>query len=466
MNHLMEGFPPASYQDWLNRVNKELKGEDFEAALVHNTEGIRIEPLYTTRPELEKPLAEDDTEDDFEIEDNSGPQWQAAEVLFIKNGDDVSSLLENAFNLSIRWLRIRGDLVYFLQSLVKGVPLPVSFCLEMPETPVDEETEKQLRDLILQIRAHQPLIYSLEFDPLTDWIHSGTCQKIVSTFDHLYSLSNRLQPHLTDCRFYRVDAIPAAEAGATAAYQLAYALSAANQYISELTNRGAELFEIAHQFLFRFSSGQDFFLEIAKLKAFRILWRNLLEGWDEDFDYFEHPAIHSSTSCFNMSTADKHNNLLRSTTAAMSAVLGGCDVLDIQPYEKGNSHADRMARNIHHLLRYESYLDQYAHAANGAFYIENLTRQLTELAWEQFKELENNGGFISCMQAGKIQADIANQRSKKMAAVSSGNEILVGINKYMSGENISVVTEEFQATEFPVLRSWNIEQSLNQHHAS
>lgn len=466
MNHLMDEFPPVSYQDWLDRVKKELKGEDFESALVHYTEGMRIEPLYTSRPGKEKPVSDEEEDVDFDVEENSGLQWQSAEILTITNGDDINSLLENAFNHSARWLRIRGDLAYFLQSLVNGIPLPLSFCLEMPETPFDEESEKRIRDLILQIRSHQSLIYALEFDPLGDWMLSGNCQKVEATFDHLYSLSNRLQPHLTDCRFYRVDAIPAAEAGATASYQLAYALSSASQYIQELTSRGAELFEIAHQFIFRFSTGQDFFLEIAKLKAFRILWRNLLEGWDPEFDYFEHPAIHVSTSRFNLSKADKHNNILRSTTEAMSAVLGGCDVLDIQPYELGNSHAERMARNIHHLLRYESYLDQYAHAANGAFYIENLTRDLTEIAWQQFKELENNGGFIDCMRLGKIQAEIEQQRKAKMADITSGKEIYVGINKYMSEENILFTPDETLSTEFPSLPSWNIEKALKNNHAS
>jgi methylmalonyl-CoA mutase len=465
MNHLLEGFPPASYQDWLNRVHAELKGEDFESALVHQTEGIRIEPLYTTRPDWEKP--DDDTgEDAFEPEEGGGPQWQAAEILQIKNTDDVNGLLESAFNHSTRWLRIRGDLAFFLQSLTNGIPLPISYCLEMPETPFDEESEKKIRELILQIRAHQPLIYSLEFDPLGEWMSRGNCSQVAATFDHLYSITNRLQPHLTDCRFYRVDAIPAAEAGATSSFQLAYALSAASQYIQEMTQRGAELFEIAHQFIFRFSTGQDFFLEIAKLKAFRILWRNLLEGWDADFDYFEHPAIHVSTSRYNLSVADKHNNILRGTTSAMSAVLGGCDVLDIQPYETGNQHAERIARNIHHLLRFESYLDQYAHAGNGTFYIDNLTRQLADKAWKEFTEIESEGGFMAGMQAGHIQSRIAQQRSEKMAGILSGKDIYVGINKYMSEENIIIAPGETWSTNFPALLPWNIEQALKQNHAS
>lgn len=462
MENTSDGFPSYSMDDWRKLVEKELKGADFEESLVNSKEGLRIEPLYDHLPELIR------DEEDWEF-GQPALSWNLTEVYCHGEGRDAKARITEAFNHGVSALEVHGDIKGFLKDITGMPPIPVTLLLRAHHSPVNTDQVNEWKDVVMAASAWHPFIRSLTFDPVSAMASSGKDFEEDNVFTNLAELHQKLSPYLTDAHFFHVDASVTGEAGATSVMQLAYALGTANSYLEAMVSNGLELFEAAPLISFGFSVRTDFFLEIAKLRAFTRLWRNVLEAWDEDYSYMEDPFIVASTSLVTSTVADKHNNLLRSTTGTMASVLGGADAVIARPYvNPPTTHAERMARNIHHLLRHESYLDRYASAANGTYFIEELADQLAGLAWKELGEMEKEGGVISLVRNGKLQQKISVMAGDLIASYSSGKQVLVGVNKYAGEQpDIEVPANKSVASDFPALTPINIEQALkNQSHAS
>jgi methylmalonyl-CoA mutase len=174
-------------------------------------------------------------------------------------------------------------------------------------------------------------------------------------------------------------------------------------------------------------------MEIAKLRAARILWSKIAEAYGVAATQ-THIRIHSVSSQWNMTLYDPHVNMLRGTTEAMSSVLGGADLVNVLPFDypngKGNEFSDRIARNVQIILREEAYLDRVADPSSGSYYLESLTDKLSEKAWEMFCEVESKGGFRVAFEAGWIQKKAAASRKKKTDRAASGKGRILGTNAY------------------------------------
>lgn len=457
MDNLMEGFNSHTPEEWRQKVEKELKGADFDTVLRSQIEGISIEPLYTDRPDI----VQDDEADEM-VSGDAFTSWNACETITYDGTKKPFAIIEAAYNQQVTCLEIQGDSLAFLAGLAGTIPLPVSLIIDAGKVPETEEEMQEWRQTVMDIKAWHPFLHSLSFHPFKTYLTEGTAPNTKGDFDALFEWYRRLNPYLTDAHLFSIDATVVGEAGSGNTLQLAYAISSAHQLIEEMTGRGAELFEIAHMFSFRFSIPTDFFSGIALLKAFRICWRNLLTALDPEWGYMEHSHIHAITSNMYMTRADKHNNLLRTTTMAMSAVLGGSDALTVRPYESpAGEHARRMARNIHHLLRFESYINRYNQSAEGAYYIEHLTQEMAENAWQYFVDIEQAGGCLAAIQSGKWQEQVAGVRDSILQAYQEKKEILIGVNEYIQETpDIAPTPKSSPKGDFPVLTPFNIEQSL------
>jgi len=454
-------FPQVSFDAWKTQVEKELKGAAFNDVLVKQKEGISVQPLYTDR--VERVLNEDADEDEIWEEQAGTMRWNSCETYHYNSNDNAFDRIAKAYNDQIACLEVFGDIKSFLKSLEGTLPVPVSLLLRADSFPANDDEVQEWRTCILGVKAYHPFIRSLTFDPLSSMLISGKDELTEQVAESISNLQIKLIPHLNDSHLIGVDSSCVGEGGGSSALQLAYALSAANTYISQLRRGGLELFEIAHLFSFKFSIQTDFYLEIAKLKAFSVLWRNLLEAWDESFDYFEDPNIFAVTSRVQFAQGDKHNNLLRATTSAMSAVLGGADTICIAPYQTpSDEHSNRMAQNIHHLLRYESYLDLHASAAEGTYFIEHLISELATEAWKLFKELEGQGGSLKSIRTGFIQKKVAEMKNDVLEQYRNEKRILVGVNKYAMNQEIKFDNSIGNEGEFPAIPPFNIEQALKQ----
>ncbi|MDX2154096.1 MAG: methylmalonyl-CoA mutase family protein [Bryobacteraceae bacterium] len=197
--------------------------------------------------------------------------------------------------------------------------------------------------------------------------------------------------------------------GATAVQELAYALSAA---VEQLANGSKPAFV--------FAIGSNYFFEIAKLRAARLLWQQVAQA----FGATEPVAIYARTARSNKSLFDPYTNLLRVTTEALSAAIGGCDALTVEAYGF-DSH---LAANVHHIVKEEAHIDKVADPAAGSYYVESLTHSLAQEAWKLFQQVEAQGGFTAAKPA--IEAAIAASRTAKEKAVASRRRTLVGVNNY------------------------------------
>lgn len=464
-------WPPVSKEEWLQQIRKDLRGDDFNTKLVSETDGIAVQPVYTNEDIPPSEIFGDDDFAEMELEEEEGQllSWSVCREVVFHTHSDIYDLADTEKNNGAMCMHISGDIIALLQQLRLIRPAANHFMLHIDSDLADAELVTEYRNRISNLGGHQLLITSLEFDPIGYWMRNGSIRDQDASFNHLADLFFKLSPILHDCKIIHVDATISAEAGADSAQQLAHALAIAQEYISALIKRNVPFEEIFALFNFRFSIGSKYFFEIAKLKAFRRLWINLIKAYMPDTDYIPAPHIHAIVTQVNIAAEDSHTNVLRTTTEAMSAIVGGCEVLSVLPYDlhaqEKDENAERLALNVQHILRYESYFDAYHNVAEGAYFIESLTTELAENAWKYFGEITEAGGFIHCLQQGTIQEAIRSIREKIIADVHSEKTILIGVNKYAPADkHISETPQEkirLEETQFEPVTSFYIRRKNN-----
>jgi methylmalonyl-CoA mutase len=221
------------------------------------------------------------------------------------------------------------------------------------------------------------------------------------------------------------------DAGGTAVQELGYGMAAGIEYLATAPQRGLTAEDAAGAISFCFAVGSNFFFEIAKLRAARLLWGRICESFGCS-RCASKMALHVRTSRWNKTVYDPYNNVLRATTEAMAATLGGCDSLYVAPfdavYRDPDENSKRLARNTQLILKNEAWFDRVADPAAGSYYVEALTDSLSREAWQLMQEVERSGGFAAARQS--IDAAVAQSRAKKQAALAARRKTLVGTNNY------------------------------------
>ena len=248
------------------------------------------------------------------------------------------------------------------------------------------------------------------------------------------------------------------EAGASCTQELALTANHANEYIQLLTDKGVSLEEINRNLVIELSVTEDYFVNIAKFKLIRYMIGLVFSAYNPNYQ-LKPFTVYAKTSRRFMARNDHNNNLLRQTTMAMSAIIGGCDVITVQSIASDELQ-QRMAKNIPLILKEESYLDKVADASEGSYYMEMLCNELLEKAWQLFKEVEKMGGFIAAAGKNYIQEQISINQKAMLNAVNEGKKTFLGVNKYPSGLeewiDVSVKTEDTKST-FTPLNTYQIE---------
>jgi methylmalonyl-CoA mutase len=221
-------------------------------------------------------------------------------------------------------------------------------------------------------------------------------------------------------------------AGASATFELACIIAHLNEYLHLLKEEKLLEKNCLDKLTISMALGSDYFMQIAKMRALRILVKNLAEAYKIDTSLrFE---LYAENGLSNFSSKDMDTNILRSTTACMAAVIGGCDKLIIQPHDALNHgmhvFGERIARNIQMLMKHEAHLDKVNDPASGSFYLENLTRELCTKAWAAFKDIEKRGGMLEAFKNAYIQDVIAQTAQERVNAAKEGRDIFIGINKF------------------------------------
>ena len=222
---------------------------------------------------------------------------------------------------------------------------------------------------------------------------------------------------------------------------MGYALAWGNEYINILTEAGVPAATVAKKIKFNFGISSNYFLEIAKFRAARMLWANIVNSYDSADLCAAKMHIHAETSSFNLTLFDAHVNLLRTQTEAMSAALAGVDSMTVVPFDKTyqtpDDFSERIARNQQLLLKEESHFDKVVDPAAGSYYVENLTVAIAQQAWANFLKVEEEGGFYAALKANKVQDDINNTGKARRVDVSKRKEVLLGTNQFPNFNEIA-----------------------------
>jgi methylmalonyl-CoA mutase len=400
---LFSEFNFVSSKQWKQQIQYELKGADYNETLVwESPEGIKVKPFYHS-DEFEATLATP-SKNSFSILQN----------IFVH---DVKKSNERAINTlnrgaeSIRFT-VENESIS-IDDLMRNLPLEKTiYTFYLPFLSIDFATK--LNDFAFKNNAN----FIIQIDPIAQLCKDGNWfENLESDFEKLNTISKLTVPTIN------INAGTYQNAGANIVQQLAYTIAHVNEYFNRIPS-------INQPITIEVSVGTNYFFEIAKLRALRLLFSTLAAEYNHNFDCH----IIATPTKRNKTIYDYNVNMLRTTTECMSAILGGANAISNLPYDnlyhKDNEFGDRIARNQLLVLKHESYFDKVNNAADGSYYIENLTQQLAEKALELFKDIEKNGGLITLLIDGAIQRKISESAQKEQELFDNGKEILLGTNKY------------------------------------
>lgn len=445
MNHrekLFDQFPPASAEQWMSKIQEDLKGADFERNMVWRTdEGFDVRPFYRIEdlenihhsdslpgkfPYVRGSRTEDNTwliRQDIRVADYSEANRKARDIL-MKGVDSLGFIIDDPESINTS----------NLETLLRDI------CIDAAEINfVSDGKAVEILEGLAEISKKRGLTYrslkgAIEADPLIRLMLRGRlCVTPVEGFDYLADLTRAAIPyprlktiHLNASRF--------CDAGAGVTLELALALSAGSEYMAQLTERGISAEKAASKIRFSFGTGPDYFACIAGLRAARLLWSVVQKGYIPDENNISRMEIHCTTGRWNKTIYDPYVNMLRTQTEAMSAVLGGTDSLTVEPFDsvfrRPGEFSERIARNQQLILKEESYFDKVADPAAGSYYIENLTSMIADKAWKIFLELEEQGGFLESIKSGSVQKRLEESAAQRKKAISEKKTVLLGTNEY------------------------------------
>jgi methylmalonyl-CoA mutase len=432
---LFAEFPEIPMSMWEEKIRADLKGADYLKKLVWNSdEGIPVKPFYRAA-DIEKLnyLEGIGTLKNPAAKPNG---WLICQQIS-PMGDfrDANARIRDALQGGAQAIRIqlshtRLPDVPLLEELLEGVSLRDSEwhfggCLGADA----------LYNALCKLAAQNgtkltELKGSLGADPLGTMAETGIP---IASFENLGNLVKKVLESSPEMRVIEVHGSLIQNASSDLVDELAFSMAMATEYMSILTDQGIDPLSAQDALLFYFGTGPNYFMEIAKLRAARILWAKIAGAFGVETSRAR-IRIHSVSSQWNMTLYDPYVNMLRGTTEAMSAVLGGADLVNVLPYDypngKGTMFSNRLARNVQIILREEAYFDKVADPASGSYYIENLTDSVAEKAWDLFRRVETMGGFSKAFAEGWIQERAAASKKKKTDRASSGKGRILGTNAY------------------------------------
>ncbi len=417
MSHtLFNEFQEISAKEWKQKIQFDLKGADYNETLIfHSKDGISVKPFYNA----------EDIKDPISIANPTS--WNVCEKIYV-----VIDSKSNKKALEV--IKKGAESLWFVISSKESDFNILFKNIELSTTPIyisfEFLSEEFLSSLItfLAGKDHQ---VSLQIDIIGNLARSGNwyhdLKKDHEILNNIVAKAEGFESAIS------VDGTLYQNAGATIPQELAYMLAHANEYLNHFDNDENIKVETKLQFLT--ATGSNYFFEIAKLKALRLLYASLAS----EYKISEKCSILAQPSKRDKTLYDYNVNLLRTTTQSMSAVLGGADEVYNSPYDaiyhKNNEFGDRIARNQLLVLKNESYFDKVSNASDGAYYMETLTQQFAEKALEIFKEIENGGGFLKQLKEGIIQRKIAESATKEQELFDSGKITLIGTNKFQNPDD-------------------------------
>ncbi|MBT0609173.1 methylmalonyl-CoA mutase subunit beta [Aequorivita echinoideorum] len=404
---LFEEFNEVSAKQWKQQIQYDLKGADYNEALIwQSPEGINVKPFYHA----------DDFKENFRPVPGQPKSWKIAQSIFIDDEAIANKIALDAIDRGAESIIFSAEKEFDFNKTFASFPfeeIPIYFEIKFLSDAFYSKLILFFSDKKATVHYNIDIIGNLA--RTGNWFHSlKEDHAILDSILEKNASENILSVHAS---LYQ-------NAGANIVQQLAYALAHANEYLNHLSPALLQ----SQIFTFQLATGPNYFFEIAKIRALRILYETLAR----EYNAREICHIVVTPSKRNKTLYDYNVNMLRSTTECMSAVLGGADAVCNLPYDalyhKSNEFGERIARNQLLVLKHESYFDTVSNPADGTYYIESLTEELAEKALQLFKEIEKGGGFLQQLKDGTIQKKIKESAEKEQQAYNAGQLKLLGTN--------------------------------------
>lgn len=430
-------FPVPSIEEWKEKGEAALKGKSIDTLAPKTYENITLKPLYTKEDQNLEKISQFPGQADFRRGIGfAGNQWEVSQKITAENAESLKELLASAFE--------RGQTTVSFEVSEKIVPGLEAVLKEFNGKYPYSVNAKDIHGAIIELlaglsNAEEGKGY-VAADPLAVLAEKGAPQdNIAELYDAFYESVKKAADKLPEVRTILADTTPYHNGGANAVQELAIALSTAVFHIEELKARGLAVEEILSKLVFQFAIGANFFMELAKLRAARILWSKVagIYGAGEEQKKM---MISAETSRFTKTVYDPYVNMLRAGTEAFAAVLGGVQYLHVSPYNEPEGaeteFSGRIARNTQLILKEESLLTKTVDPAGGSWYVEHLTNEIAEKAWELFLEIDDKGGILEVLKSGWLQEQIAEVMKKRHEDIFTRKQTIVGTNKYANLEEV------------------------------
>lgn len=435
---LMADFPAVSTEKWEEVINADLKGAPYDKKLIWRTsEGFSVRPYYRAE-DLKSIKYLDSAPGEFPyvrgVKTNGS--WLVRQTIKV---EDVKQANEQAKKVLMLGVTSIGFVINNKEFTAADLnELLAGICVQSVETAFSGCGAANVASLFIDKVSKENLdpekvFATFGIDPLKRASLKGSICENGKCFDKIAALIKKGEKYKR-VRFISVGGVLFNDCGANAVQELAFSLAMGHEYIVQLMERGLTIDQVAPSIKFNMPIFVNYFMEIAKFRAGRMLWANIAAAYNPSRGCSSKMRVHATTSTWNMSIYDPYVNLLRGTTEAMSAAIGGVDSIEVLPFDNAwaapSDFSSRIARNSQLLLKEESHFDQVADPAAGSYYIETLTGLVAEKAWELFKEVEAQGGYLSALKAGFIQSQIKATADKRKTDMATRRAILLGVNEF------------------------------------
>jgi len=448
--NLFEEFPEVTAAEWKAEIAKDLHGGDIGKLDWKPYEGFAVSPFYTEGDLSGVGYLTEQVPGEFPYargNETRSNDWKISEYI-------ASGSVKEANRLALKSLGMGAESLTFVceagHGCISGVPIQsgrdMSVLLKdvpLEDVPVHFKCGPGAPGILslFVIEAERrgldkkKLEGSVDADPLRALALGGSVPGGErEAFEELRSVISYLDNNMPSYRALDVSGHHFHDSGASAVQELAFALASGVEYLDRLTSLDMSVDRITSHMSFSFSISSSYFMEIAKLRAARLLWASIVEAYGARKESAEKMSIKAVTSSWNKTVFDPYVNMLRGTVEAMAAAIGGCESLIVLPldsvYERPREFSRRLARNTQLILKRESCLDRVTDPSGGSYYIEKLTDSLAGSAWELFRKVEGMGGLADALKAGFIQEEIQKTRGERDRDIASGKTILLGTNRY------------------------------------
>ena len=441
---LFDQFPPVSYDEWRAKVEADLKGADFNKKLVWRTnEGFNVQPIYRAEDIADfKTTGSLPGEYPYVRGTRDNNDWLTRQDIEAEAPEEANAIALDVLTKGVTSLGFRVHSADEVAVVLKGIDLAkveinISCCVCK-----SHDVARALVACIKEQGAGAAFRGAVDYNPLRRQLVKG--KEGIDT-DALVADAKAMLDIVAPVpalRCLNVESLLLGNGGAYIYQELGYALAWGAAWMTALTDAGLTPDAVASRIKFNMCVSSNFFMELAKFRAARMLWAQIVEQYKPESKDAAKMMVCAKTSRFNQTIYDAHVNLLRSQTETMSAALAGVDSIVTtpfdEPYKTPDAFSERIARNQQFLLKEESHLDKVVDPAGGSYYVETLTVNIAKEAWKLFLAVEEEGGFFALVGEGKVQAAVNESCAKRHTDVARRKEILLGTNQYPNINEMAV----------------------------